>query len=101
MKMTEKEWQVELGQHLRNLRLRQNLDQREVAKRAPMALNAVKNLESGKGATVESLIKALRVLGREDWLDTLAPRVSISPLQMLKSSAPRQRVSSIRARSHV
>ena len=101
MKMTEKEWQAELGQHLRNLRLRQNLDQREVARRAPMALNAVKYLESGKGATVESLIKALRVLGREDWLNTLAPQVSISPMQMLKSPAPRQRASRTRTRPHV
>ena len=35
----------------------------------------------------------LRALGRADWLDTLAPAVSISPLQLLKSSAPRRRVS--------
>ncbi len=37
MNMTTKEWQIELGQHLRNIRLRQNLDQRTLAERAPMA----------------------------------------------------------------
>jgi hypothetical protein len=38
-----------------------------------VALNAVKHLESGHGATVGSLIRVLRVLGRTDWIDALAP----------------------------
>jgi transcriptional regulator with XRE-family HTH domain len=84
---------AELGQELRTLRLRQNLDQRILAERAGVALNAVKRLESGKGATVSSLIRVVRALGRVDWLDTLAPAVSISPMQMLKRRAPRQRAS--------
>ena len=75
------------------LRLRQNLDQQQLADRAGIALNAVKHLESGKGATLRSLVSALRVLNRVDWLRALAPAVSISPVQMLKTRAPRQRAS--------
>jgi transcriptional regulator with XRE-family HTH domain len=91
--MTPGEWEVELGKQLRALRLRQNIDQRRLAERAGAALNAVKNLEAGKGASLKSLVKVLRTLGRADWLSTLAPAVSISPLQMLKAKQPRQRVS--------
>lgn len=87
------EWEVELGQQIRALRLRQNLDQQQLAERAGIALNAVKNLERGKGATLRSLIQALRVLNRVDWLRALAPAVSISPVQMLKAKGPRQRAS--------
>ena len=87
------EWEVELGQQIRALRLRQNLDQQQLAERAGIALNAVKNLEGGKGATLRSLIQALRVLNRVDWLRALAPAVSISPVQMLKAKVPRQRAS--------
>lgn len=87
------EWEAELGRQIRSLRLRQNLDQRQLAERAGIALNAVKNLESGKGATLRSLIQALRALNRVDWLRSLAPAVSISPVQMLKARAPRQRAS--------
>jgi transcriptional regulator with XRE-family HTH domain len=87
------EWEVELGQQIRALRLRQNLDQQQLAERAGIALNAVKNLERGKGATLRSLIQALRVLNRVDWLRALAPAVSISPVQMLKAKVPRQRAS--------
>ena len=91
--MTPDEWEAELGRHLRELRLRQNLDQRRLAEQAGVALNAVKNLEAGKGATVASLAKVLRALGRADWLGSLAPAVSISPLQMLKAKPVRQRAS--------
>lgn len=93
-RLTTAEWEAELGQHLRDLRLRQNIDQRQLAERADVALNAVKRLEAGKGATVTSLIAVLRALGREEWLGTLAPQVTVSPLQMLKDRKPvRQRAS--------
>lgn len=91
------EWEDELGRQLRGLRLRQNLDQAQLAERAGIALNAVKHLESGKGATVRSLVRALRALNRAEWLRTLAPPVSISPVRMLTSRAPRQRASRRRA----
>jgi transcriptional regulator with XRE-family HTH domain len=90
---TPKEWEAELGKQIRALRLRLDLDQKQLAERGGIALNAVKNLEYGKGATLRSLIQVLRILNRTDWLRTLAPTVSISPVQMLKTKAPRQRAS--------
>jgi transcriptional regulator with XRE-family HTH domain len=84
---------VLLGEQLRAIRLRQDIDQQQLAARAGVALNAVKNLESGKGGTTRSLLKVLRTLGREDWLDALAPKVSISPLQALTRTPTRQRAS--------
>lgn len=85
------EWEAELGSQLRRLRLRQDLDQRQLAARAGVALNSVKNLEAGKGATLRSLIRVLRVLERTDWLQSLAPQVTVSPLQVLKAKHPRKR----------
>ncbi len=84
---------TQLGERLRALRLRQNVDQQALASRAGIALNAVKNLESGKGGTVRSLLRVLRTLGREDWLQSLAAQVSISPLEALKRRPARQRAS--------
>lgn len=95
------ELEVGLGQQLRTLRLRQNTDQRQLAARAGVALNVVKRLEAGKGATVGSLVKILRVLGRAEWLNSLAPAVSISPLQMLKTKPTRQRASPKQGRRRV
>ena len=90
---TVEEWEFGLGEQTRALRLRANLDQVSLAERAGIALSAVKNIESGKGATLKTLIKILRVLNRADWLASLAPPVSISPLQMLKAKPVRQRAS--------
>ena len=77
---TPEEMEAAFGQQLRDLRLRRNIDQRQLAEQAGVALNAVKNLENGRGATLTSLVKVLRTLGRADWLETLAPAVGISPL---------------------
>jgi len=95
------ELEAEFGQQLRLLRLRQNIDQRQLASQAGVALNVVKRLEAGRGATLKSLIRVLRALGRTDWLNTLAPVVSISPLQMAKAKATRQRAFSRKARRRV
>jgi transcriptional regulator with XRE-family HTH domain len=92
--LTPDEWEAELGRQVRALRLRQNINQRQLAERAGIALNAVKHLETGNGATLSSLVKVLRALNRADWLRALAPTVSISPVQMLKAKAPRRRASS-------
>ena len=94
-----REWEAQLGRQIRALRLRRNLDQQQLAAQAGIALNAVKNLESGKGATLRSLARALGVLDRLDWLRALAPVVSISPVQMLNAKAPRQRASRKRTRA--
>jgi transcriptional regulator with XRE-family HTH domain len=88
------DWQLTLGQQVRTLRLLQNLDQRVLAERAGIGVTALKNLEHGRGAYVETLIRVLRALDRAQWIESLAPAVSVSPLQMVKTRAQRQRASS-------
>ena len=41
----------------------------------------------------------LRALGRAEWIESLAPAVSISPLQMLQAKPSRQRASRRKGRS--
>lgn len=98
---TTEEIETAFGRQIRALRLRRNIDQRQLAEQAGVALNAVKNLENGRGTTLTSLVKVLRTLGRADWLETLAPAVTISPMQMLKSKQPRQRASKSKGTSDV
>jgi transcriptional regulator with XRE-family HTH domain len=95
------EWEIGLGQQIRAIRLRLNFDQLTLADSAGISLTALKNLETGKGAAVKTLIRVLRALDRVEWLDTLAPPVSISPLQMLKSKKVKQRASSPRKARNV
>lgn len=89
---TADELQAEIGEQLRAARLRSNFSQADVAKQAGVSIGAVKNLEAGTGATVKTLIRVVRVLGRVQWLLSLQPAITISPMDMLRSSkSKRQR----------
>lgn len=66
-------WEEIVGEQVRALRIARNIDQREMAAQAGIALNAVKRLENGKGSTLASLIKVLAVLDKTMWLGTLNP----------------------------
>jgi transcriptional regulator with XRE-family HTH domain len=84
--MRSDELEKVIGGHIRNLRIGQGLTQVEVAERANVSLGALKHLESGAGATVRTLVKVLRALGHEDWLDTTEPVSSaFNPLDLLST----------------
>lgn len=85
-----------LGDSIRKLRLHKNLDQITVAERGGVSTSAIKNLEGGKGATIKTLLKVLRTLDRGDWIDSLAPVVTVNPLELVRSKQPRQRASKLK-----
>ncbi|MEJ0036848.1 MAG: helix-turn-helix transcriptional regulator [Gammaproteobacteria bacterium] len=80
-----------LGDGLRALRLDRNIDQQALAEQAGVSVTALKNLEGGKGANVSTLVRVLRALGRENWLETIAPVVTINPLTLPAGGGRRQR----------
>ena len=91
------EWLRRIGQSLRDLRLQRNLGQSELAALAGLGRSAVQNLESGHG-TLETLVRAVRALGREDWLTSLTTQPTVNPLHMTRQAQRRQRAS--RKRGH-
>jgi|JI6StandDraft_1071083.scaffolds.fasta_scaffold296568_3 transcriptional regulator with XRE-family HTH domain len=80
-----------LGEQLRAERVRQRLDQEELAKAAGVTRAVVSRLENGTGATVHSLLAVIRALGRTGWIETFKPAVTVRPLEVLRSAAPPQR----------
>lgn len=90
---TPEELQLALGERLRRLRLSRNLDQRTTAERAGLSEKALRNLETGRGSTVESLLRVLKALDSLDGLDALAPEVSVDPLALLRQSRLPRRAS--------
>jgi transcriptional regulator with XRE-family HTH domain len=84
---TTEEWEAYLGQQIRNLRIRSDLDQAQLASRADISIGALKNLEGGKGSSLKTLIKVVQALDRPDWLEALAPLVAVSPMQLLRAQA--------------
>ncbi len=83
--------EAKLGSKLRQLRLDENIEQATLAQRAGVSLNSLKRLERGRGSTTHTMLSVLRALGREGWLETIAPVATINPLTMSRAAKPRQR----------
>ena len=76
-----------LGRNVRALRVARSLTQAELASRANVSLGALKHLEQGAGATVGTLVKVLRALDAEEWIDTLGPvQAPFNPLDLLAAT---------------
>ncbi|MBM5571111.1 MULTISPECIES: helix-turn-helix domain-containing protein [Deefgea] len=90
---TPEELEQQLGENLKRLRISKNWEQKVVAERAGIGLRTLRNLELGNGSSLNTLIKVLRVLGREGWLATIAPVATIDPLMLTREAQPRQRAS--------
>ena len=87
------EWEASIGEQFRAVRLAAGMDQVGLAAAAAVSVGAIRNLERGAGSSLRTLIRVARVLGREDWLGSLAPAPSVSPIDVLRSTrAPRVRV---------
>jgi len=86
------ELQNALGQRLHRLRMSRNLDQRTTADKAGISLRALRNLETGRGSTVETLLRTLKALDYLEGIEALAPEITVDPLALLNSPKPQRRV---------
>ncbi|MBS0416469.1 MAG: helix-turn-helix transcriptional regulator [Proteobacteria bacterium] len=83
--------EAQMGESLRRVRLDRNMEQATLAQQAGVSLRSLQRLELGKGSTTHTLLSVLRSLGREDWLNTIAPVATINPLTMPRAATPRLR----------
>ena len=92
--MTPDQMVERIGENIRTLRLLRNIDQGTLSERAGVSRSALKNLESGSGCTLRTLVSVLRALGQESWLDTLAPIATVDPMTMPRTGHVRERARS-------
>jgi len=67
------EREAAVGEGVRRARLLMDMDQSTLARRANVSLGAVKNLETGKGSSLFTLLRVLRAVGRDDLFEQLQP----------------------------
>lgn len=89
--MSPNELQAALGKQLRQLRIAKNFDQITTAEKAGISEKALRNLEAGRGSSIETLVRVLKALDSLDGLRLLAPKPSISPLALLRHSETARR----------
>lgn len=91
MNQTSDELEQLIGDSLKKLRLSRNIGQRLLAERAGVSTRALQGLEISEGSSLGTLVRVLRALGREDWLKTIAPVATVSPMFTVQQAGPRQR----------
>jgi transcriptional regulator with XRE-family HTH domain len=83
--LTVDEWEALIGRQVRDARVAGGLDQAQLAALANVSAATLSNLERGKGSSLKTIVAVARALGRTDWLESLAPEITISPMQMLRA----------------
>lgn len=94
---TAQEWEATVGRQLRELRLRGDRTQAELARAANVSVSTLAALEHGSGSSLSTLVAVVRALGRTDWIEQLAPPVTVSPLALLDEQRRHQRLDRKRA----
>ena len=80
------ELQELLGERLKRMRLSRNLGQRTTAEKAGISEKALRNLEGGRGSTVETLLRVLKAMDYLQGIDLLAPETNVNPLDLLRQA---------------
>ena len=70
---------TKIGEHLKALRLKQNITQQSMADEAGVSLSSVKKIEQGAIGSFDSLLRVLRTLGKLDVLLPLVEEEQLSP----------------------
>lgn len=84
----------EIGKRLKQIRLNKNISQEELAKKSGLDRTTISRMESGRAATLLTLIQVLRALGRLNILDIFLEEPEISPLNLLKIQVSKRKKAS-------
>lgn len=89
---TEAQQAKVLGNRLAQIRVRRQLTQGELARRAGLGLRTVQRLEMGEVSTqLVGFLKVCGALGLSDRLDILVPELRESPMEQLRIQAAQRR----------
>lgn len=97
--MTDSAILKRIREQIKAWRLETNLSQAHLANKSQLSLATIYQVESGKGTSIQNLIKVLRILDRLDALSLFFQEKEISPLEYQKLEAgmkPRKRASKAR-----
>ena len=88
---TDQEIMVTLGYRLKRIRLRKNILQKDLAKKAGISLRAIQKVEGGIFVNLKTLIAVARALGRIEDFFSLFEIPTISPMVYHKMNNERMR----------
>lgn len=92
---------AKIGYRIKEIRIRQNLTQEDLAVASGVSTLTIANIEKGKSVSLLLFISALRALGLLENLDQLVPETRISPIELKKlQRKKRYRVRHLKPKDH-
>ena len=88
---TDQEIMDTLGYRLKRIRLKKNILQKDLAKKAGISLRAIQKVESGVFVNLKTLIAVARALGKIEDFFSLFEIPTISPMEYHKMKKERMR----------
>lgn len=70
---------IHIGENVKRNRLKQEVSQLSLSKRARVSLSTISRIEMGKGCSFENLLRVLRTLGMLDSIAQLTEEEEMSP----------------------
>ncbi len=80
-----------IGKRIKEIRLRKNITQEDLAKRAGVGVVSVINIEKGKPVSMSIFIPIIRELNLLENLELLLPSPPISPILMKKMQGKKRK----------
>jgi transcriptional regulator with XRE-family HTH domain len=90
---------AEIGKRVKRRRIAFSMTQKELAYEADISLRTLSGFENGENISLSNLISILRVLRLLQEINQLIPENEVSPIDILKLSHSRKRVSTVNRKS--
>lgn len=75
---------LEIGKRIREIRIRKNIQQKELSERSGVSLSTVIRLENGSTIALDNLLCILRTLDMLENMEYFLPNPPVSPILMRK-----------------
>lgn len=83
----------ELGKRIKDIRIKKAITQKEMAEMAGVSHSTVTRIENGDGATLDNLLKIMRMLGILTNIDLLIPEQELTPEDIFYNKTKAKRAS--------
>ncbi len=81
----------ELGNRIKDIRVRRNMTQNEMARNAGVSFSTIVRIEKGESVNMDNFIRAMRVFGLLENFDLLIPEQRQTPEEIYKGIPKKKR----------
>ncbi len=90
----------ELGSRLKDIRIRRNMTQHEMARNAGVSFSTIVRIEKGESVNLDNFIRAIRVFGLLENFDLLIPEQRQTPEEIYRGIPKKKRAYKLQIKNH-